>query len=159
MYEEVENETTDKGGFDGELRQPSIAYLRVVNSRRQGKNEVKNTSNGARVNIDLKDIALNIGENMICRFGTMCSVDLVENMPVNAGLGFIKLISGDESVLLNGTPLRPRMGKLLSPKDVIHFGSNNRWVVDKLIHCRISKNCAPQRPSPFAVYCPLFSFK
>ncbi len=126
MYEEAEDETADNGScFGGGVRQQPIAHLRVVISREQGKKEEKNRCSSE--NIDLKDnIALSIGENVICRFGSMCSVDLVENMPVNAGLGFIKLISGgndESSVFLNGIPLHPRVAELLSPKDVIRFGN------------------------------------
>ncbi len=133
MYEEAEGETTttDKGDFGGGggLKHPPIAYLRVVNSTGEQKDKC-NSHNGGGITttnvVVLKDddIALNMGENVIRRSSAMCTVDLVENMPVNIGLGFIKLISGgdnESSVLLNGTSLRPRMGELLKPKDVIRF--------------------------------------
>ncbi len=144
MYEEAEGETTttDKGDFGGGggLKYPPIAHLRVVNSKGEEKNRCNRnsgdgiTTTNAVVVLKDDDIALNMGENIIRRFSATCTVDLVENMPVNIGLGFIKLISGcdnESSVLLNGTPLRPRMGELLKPKDAIHFrnsnNNTNRW--------------------------------
>ncbi len=142
MYKEVEGETAtaDKrrgfGGSGERLNHPLIAYLRVVNSKGEEKNKYTIHSNGGGItttnDVVLKDddIALNMGENVIRRFSTTFTVDIVENIPVNIGLGFIKLISTDDNnkstvVLLNGTPLRPRMGELLKPKDVIYFHNSN----------------------------------
>ncbi len=136
MYLEVEDETPDNGSCsDGGVRR-SIAYLRVVISSdgQVNKEEEKNRCGSDNID-DLKDddhIALSIGENVIRRFGATCLVDLVKSMPVNAGLGFIKLISAgnaESSVLLNRTPLQPRMAELLSPNDVIRF-RNSRYCIE-----------------------------